>query len=361
MSEQKSLGAIFSPPDVRDYRIACAAAPVEFPAEFELPMPEVKNQGQVCSCVAHALATTVEYFSRTQGDDDREMSVGYIYGNRRNTAHTGTGMVTRDAIAVTCDYGDVVKTLFPENEEVPAVIERFEKHVNEFFPKGYPNRFTSYYRCAGEAEMKTALTKGSPVIFAMQWHSGNYVDGDGILVEQGEESGGHCMVIYGWNARGWKFQNSWGTTWGKEGRAILPYTSTIREAWGVVDEISENQRKARIAELEASNAALAEKVEELTLEIEGLLAQLDILKEENANSEENQRLMEALSDSLMTAAKELSSAKETIERQKAEIERLTEALTTVKKPYDTKLGRFFAKLINAILGGLNWLLNRFRK
>ena len=106
---------------------------------------------------------------------------------------------------------------------------------------------------------------------------------------------------------------------------------------------------------------LAEKVEELTLEIEGLLAQLDILKEETANSEENQRLMEALSDSLMTAAKELSSAKETIERQKAEIERLTEALTTVKKPYDTKLGRFFAKLINAILGGLNWLLNRFRK
>ena len=71
--------------------------------------------------------------------------------------------------------------------------------------------------------------------------------------------------------------------------------------------------------------------------------------------------MEALSDSLVTATKELSSAKETIERQKAEIERLTEALTTVKKPYDTKLGRFFAKLINAILGGLNWLLNRFRK
>ena len=92
MSEQKSLGAIFSPPDVRDYRIACAAAPVEFPAEFELPMPEVKNQGQVCSCVAHALATTVEYFSRMQGDDNREIHIrepaqygthGNGYGHKR--------------------------------------------------------------------------------------------------------------------------------------------------------------------------------------------------------------------------------------------------------------------------------------
>lgn len=361
MSEEKSLGAIFSPPDVRDYRICCATAASEFPAEFELPMPEVKNQGQVCSCVAHAIATTVEYFSRVQGDDDREMSVGYIYGNRRNTANTGTGMVTRDAIAVTCDYGDVVKTLFPENEEVPAVIERFEKHVNEFFSKGYPNRFTSYYRCATETEIKTALMKGSPVIFAMQWHGGNYVDGSGVLVEQGEESGGHCMVIYGWDTRGWKFQNSWGVAWGKGGRAVLPYTSTIREAWGVVDEISENQRKVRIAELEASNAALTAKIEELGLKIKGLLAQIELLKEETANSEENQKLMDELSASLMTATKELSLAKETIEQQNAEIRRLTEELTEVKKPYDTKLGRFFAKLINAILGGLNWLLNRFRK
>lgn len=91
MSEQKSLGAIFSPPDVRDYRIACAAAPVEFPAEFELPMPEVKNQGQVCSCVAHALATTVEYFSRMQATTT---------GKCPSDTYTGTGAIrhTRERV-----------------------------------------------------------------------------------------------------------------------------------------------------------------------------------------------------------------------------------------------------------------------
>ena len=46
------------------------------------------------------------------------------------------------------------------------------------------------------------------------------------------------MIIYGWNEKGWLIQNSWGTYWGKKGRAILPYDVKIREAWGVTDEVT---------------------------------------------------------------------------------------------------------------------------
>ena len=80
----ESCGAILSKTDVRDYKAVCVATTEDFPEEFELQMPDVKNQGSVGSCVAHSIALTIEYFSRLQGDDAREMSVGFIYANRGN-------------------------------------------------------------------------------------------------------------------------------------------------------------------------------------------------------------------------------------------------------------------------------------
>ena len=81
----EAYGAIESDPDIRDYRIATATineARESFPNEFELEMPAVKNQGSVGSCVAHSLATVIEYYNKKQHNEDIEMSVGYIYGNR---------------------------------------------------------------------------------------------------------------------------------------------------------------------------------------------------------------------------------------------------------------------------------------
>lgn len=234
----ESLGALFSKKDVRDYKIDCASAPVEFPAEFELEMPKVKNQGSVGSCVAHSISTVIEYFNNLQQDNNEEMSVGYIYGNRTNTTHTKPGMYTRDAIAATCKYGDVPKVLFPYNEEVPDIIEKFQNQSDELFPKGQPNRFTSYYRLYNDDEIKTSLMQNGPVVFAMKWYKDIKVVDGVITTSQKTDGDGHCMVIYGWNEHGWKIQNSWGRFWGNDGRAILPYDIKIREAWGIIDTLT---------------------------------------------------------------------------------------------------------------------------
>ena len=63
-----TTGAIFSPKDVRDYSVACAAA-AEFPKEFELDMVRIKNQGAVGSCVAHSLSEVIEYFNSVQKNE----------------------------------------------------------------------------------------------------------------------------------------------------------------------------------------------------------------------------------------------------------------------------------------------------
>ena len=236
--EAYKLGAIFSTKDVRDYRLDIAKT-ITFPETFEIGLGVVKNQGAVGSCVAHAIAETIEYHNMQQGNDNF-MSVGYIYGNRRHTLHTGSGLVVRDALKTTCEYGDCAQADFPENKEVPGIIKLFESKVDNLFDEASKAHFEKYYRCYTTDEIKTALINDGPVIFAIPWYHDYKVTPEGILestLEDKNKGGGHCMVIYGWNECGWMIRNSWGN-WGKNGNAILPYDVPIREAWGIADDKS---------------------------------------------------------------------------------------------------------------------------
>ena len=242
---QHVLGAIFSPKDVRDYRIKVDMAQ-DFPEHFELKLSTVKNQGSVGSCVAHAIATTIEYHDRDV--DPESKSVGYIYGNRRLTTHRGVGLVTRDALKTTCEYGDVGLKKFPYNKEVPDIIDAVEKILDDYSSEGELHRFKAYYKLNSISEVKAALMKDGPVIFAMNWYSDMYVNDYGFLMSKSDydipyKQGGHCMVIYGWCSRGWYIRNSWGKAWGVDGNAILPFDAPIKELWGITDDDNTPLRK----------------------------------------------------------------------------------------------------------------------
>ncbi len=234
-----NLGALFSIKDVRDYKLAISKSQkvVIYDKEFELPMPKVKNQKNVASCVAHSIATVIEYFNIQQNNDTCKMSVGYIYGNRKNTLYKGKGMYVREALANTCKYGDVRHDSFPYNEEVPEIISKFEESHDELDKLGKGYVITKYYKLKNIDEIKFSLVNNGPVVFAMYWYDDIKLK-DNILVtdhKKSKDTGGHAMVIYGWNEDGWKVQNSWGTSFGNKGRFILPYDVKITEAWGVID------------------------------------------------------------------------------------------------------------------------------
>lgn len=232
-----TTGALFSPVDVRDYRLASTINDDCFPEEFELNMGKIKNQTTVSSCVAHAIASTIEYFNMLQNNDASKMSISYIYGNRTGMSYNGKGMYTRKAIANACKYGDVYEADCPGNIEVPDVIDKFELHKDDLYEKGIPHRFSSYYSVKTKSEIKTALMNNGPVIFAMPWYDDIKVVNGVIQTSQQGDAGGHCMIIYGWNSQGWKIMNSWGIGWSNKGCAILPYDINIREAYGIVDTI----------------------------------------------------------------------------------------------------------------------------
>ena len=82
----------------------------------------------------------------------------------------------------------------------------------------------------------------TPIIFAMKWFDDIKIVKGVMVTEEitSNKTGGHCMVIYGWNETGWLVQNSWGKTWGKKGRFVLPYHVTRRETWGVTDAKSDS-------------------------------------------------------------------------------------------------------------------------
>lgn len=233
-------GAIFSDYDVRDHQLVCAAGMEIFPKEFELKLRGVKGQGSVGSCVAHSLASVIEYYNYNQTHNDAKMSVGYIYGNRTSSKHKGKGMIIRDALADVCKFGDVEYSLFPYNKEVPEIINLFESKKTNLFNQGYPNRISQYCRVYDSNSIKAALMAKKPVIFAITWYEDMKVINGILTTKKQSSTGGHCMIIYGWNEKGWKVQNSWGPNWGDHGCMIMPYNIKIIEAWVITDNIIEN-------------------------------------------------------------------------------------------------------------------------
>ena len=235
MAKNPILGALFSEPDVRDY--VAKTKNTEFPDEFELKLPKVKNQGNVNSCVAHALSTAVEYFDTKEKGSYTQMSTGYIYGNRRFSLHKGEGMYTRDAIKTVTKYGDVPNVYFPHNVEVPEAIEKFEKESDAIELEGYYYKLKEYFKLNSVQAIKTSLMENGPVIMAMPWYSDiKVVDGVMQTAEDPKTKlGGHCMVIYGWNENGWKVRNSWGRNWGDKGNVVIPYEIKLSETWAIKD------------------------------------------------------------------------------------------------------------------------------
>lgn len=232
------LGAIPSLFDLRDYR----AEPKKgfkycFADSFNLSMPPVKNQGAVKSCVAHALATELEYFDKKETGATHRLSTNYIYGNRRESSWKQEGMRMRDAIKAAKKYGDVSIRSFPGNTEVPEVIDEFEKKVPDMFAEGSVNKIGRYFRLDTDEAIKACLVDYGPVLFSVDWYTDYKLEGDKLLLSGNTDKrdGSHCMLIYGWCPSGWLIQNSWGSVWGSGGRAVLPYDTKINEAWGIED------------------------------------------------------------------------------------------------------------------------------
>lgn len=84
--------------------------------------------------------------------------------------------------------------------------------------------YSSYHWADNEADVARAVGYAGPVVIGVNWYSGMFdPDRDGYLHPTGELAGGHAILVHSISVKGgyyWLF-NSWGTSWGVEGRAKL--------------------------------------------------------------------------------------------------------------------------------------------
>ena len=234
----EAFGAIDSPFDARDYKLV-ASGTEEFPETFKLPTVTIKNQGSTNSCVAHATSSVVEYHHKRQHDEKVVFSTEFIYGFRDFGYYVGEGMYLRNALNTLRKYGDVPLSDLKGNNEYEIAMENVNNQSYELLDKAYPHRISSYFRVNDEDSMKSALMNHGYIVAGMNWHKGAKLV-DGVYTPTNEISGGHAIVIYGWNEKGWLAQNSWGGNWGNKGRFIIPFDLEIREAWGITDNITDD-------------------------------------------------------------------------------------------------------------------------
>ena len=226
---------INSPFDVRDYHINAAA---EFPDSYKCPIEmAIKNQGSKPTCVAHALASLLEYHYTRQMKDSEPFSTEFIYGYRESNYYIGNGMVIRNGLNTLLKYGDPFQLDCPGNSDLTAARKKIEEDLEYYKGLAWPHRISTYYRCNNEAEIKTALMQYGPVVISMNTYSGGKLVDDVYTWNPDASYGRHCVLIIGWDERGWLIQNSWGKSYGGDGCFILPYDFTINEAWGITDEI----------------------------------------------------------------------------------------------------------------------------
>ena len=239
------LGAVDSSTDLRDYNYSMlvGAADAEIPESFELDYDiPVQNQEKVNSCVAFSLSEMKSYI------DNSNYSSGFIYANRSDDDHQGTGLIPREALKHLVKEGDCLKASFDYNIEYPAIKEKIlEVGADKLYAEASQFKSLAYIRLNAD-EIKEYLVKyKKPIMIVVRVYKNFYTSktNKGIIPPKpiGAYKGNHAMVIVGYNRDTLKIVNSWGNT-GDNGYYYLDINSSIiKELWALEDIKNVNRPK----------------------------------------------------------------------------------------------------------------------
>ncbi|MGI6150353.1 MAG: C1 family peptidase [Christensenellales bacterium] len=237
-----ATGALQSPPDPRDFRLA-AAAIRELPKKHMQEMPPVIDQGKVGNCVAQACC----YASKAANGPDFDPN--WVYGRRKETDYQGPGWYLRLALKTLLKEGNVPWT-GQEPLEVEDVQKYVKKHEARLLALARDYKIEHYARLASANEIKTALLAGMRVVFSAPITSFE-PDQEGLFRCTINEHGGHAMSVWGYDGELFRVQNSWGRDWGQSGRCWMLAEDILRwnDCWAIADVPSKSIIQPEIQEM----------------------------------------------------------------------------------------------------------------
>ena len=223
----RKLGAIPTPPDVRDYTIQTPRA--AYPDAWEIPIPKHYDQ-QASTCVPQTMRW-LYYLAY-----GREYGVNYLYAGGRS--HQGEGMVVGQALSFLVKSGNASLKADPKEYEVPEAISRYNQNKAALQADALPVAGCVWARAATVSQVKAALTakrklaKGeylpvSATLAVEQWDP----DSRGVWPCSRPGLGYHQVLIKGWKKLGSKeyalIHNSWGQNWGMNGDALVEWDEAL--------------------------------------------------------------------------------------------------------------------------------------
>ena len=233
------LGWIPDLPDHRDleYRQA-RALPERLPTRVDLRplMPPIYDQAELGSCVANATAAAFEFDLRLQSLPEFTPSRLFIYYNTRRMEDA----IEQDA---GCMIRDAAKSINVDGvctePQWPYVPTRFASTPPEYcYATGKANHSVKYMRVAqSELWIRGAMVSGFPVVLGITVYPSlmtEEVANSGVIPYPGSDEaplGGHAVILCGYdqNRRVFILRNSWGTGWGQDGYATIPYAYILNE------------------------------------------------------------------------------------------------------------------------------------
>lgn len=235
--ERNLDGWLKQPEDYRDYLVASYRPDIlalAAPASFDLRganMPPIQDQGALGSCVAWACVRAYRYVQRKQGLQDLDFSeLATYYWARAYQGWTqeDSGAYLRDGIKALVEHGA------PEEATWPYVISLYKTPPGAFaVENGQRHQATRYLAVANiQEQVKSVVASGYPVVFGIPIYS-NFPQGSGVWdipAPVGSVIGGHAMTVVGYDATGVILANSWGSSWGVQGFARMPWAYFLAQA-----------------------------------------------------------------------------------------------------------------------------------
>jgi C1A family cysteine protease len=209
-------------------RVEQAALPPK--VDLRPECPPVYDQGELGSCTGNGWAGAVQFLQMKQGIPNFTPSRLFIYYNERALEND----VPDDAGASISDGANVVSKLGCPHEDLwPYDITKFAAKPNQdVYGDGLKHLVFSVQQVSQDlTSLKEVLSSSLPVVIGFSVYESfesNAVAKTGVVPLPGHHEkllGGHCVVLVGYDDSQSRFiiRNSWGTDWGMQGYATLPY------------------------------------------------------------------------------------------------------------------------------------------
>jgi hypothetical protein len=217
--------------------VATTATPVPAAVDLSRFDPKVADQGAVNSCAAWAIAYgMLGWFAGSQGHAGVPFAPMYAYSQLTTPRDTGASpaavleLLRTQGIDTTAKYapghGGAYWSYFDWTHR-PSTVEKAAATTNKI--TGWVTLYNTFGApgATAVAKLKQTLAGGRPVALTIgvfnrfEWASGSAViSSAGNL---GPMLGLHEVLAVGYDSRGVKIMNSWGTSWGNGGYAILDW------------------------------------------------------------------------------------------------------------------------------------------